>query len=265
MATFKSVNPFDQSVIGEYEAHQPEAVQSKLEAALRMFKSWKQKSFSQRSTLISRAGKLMLKNKEDYARVITTEMGKPLFESRAEIEKCAQACSYYAEHAEQFLKDQVIPTEASRSFVAFQPLGPVLAIMPWNFPFWQVFRFAAPSLMAGNVGLLKHAANVSQCSLTIEKVFLEAGFPEGVFQSLLIDSKSAEALIARDEIAAITLTGSEYAGTQVAAAAGKNLKKTVLELGGSDSFIVLEDADLEQAAKVATQSRMRNAGQSCIA
>jgi succinate-semialdehyde dehydrogenase/glutarate-semialdehyde dehydrogenase len=192
-------------------------------------------------------------------------MGKVLKEAQGEIEKCAEACHYFAEQAETFLKDQMIKTEASKSFVCFQPLGPVLAIMPWNFPFWQVFRFAAPSLMAGNVGLLKHAGNVSQCSLAIESIFREAGFPEGAFQSLLIDSKRVEAVITHDHVAAVTLTGSELAGTKVAAAAGKNIKKTVLELGGSDPFVVMEDADFDLAAKIATQSRMQNAGQSCIA
>lgn len=262
---FRSINPYDQTLIGEYEAHGTQTVQEKLEIARNVFKSWKRQSFSQRSELMKRAGALMLRNKDIYAKVITAEMGKTLRESRAEVEKCAHACDYFAENAERFLKDQLINTEASKSFIAFQPLGPVLAIMPWNFPFWQVFRFAAPSLMAGNVGLLKHAGNVSQCSLTIEKIFLEAGFPQGAFQALLVDSKNVEGIIASDDIAAVTLTGSEYAGTQVAAAAGKNLKKTVLELGGSDPFIVLEDADLALAAKVATESRMQNAGQSCIA
>jgi succinate-semialdehyde dehydrogenase/glutarate-semialdehyde dehydrogenase len=196
---------------------------------------------------------------------MSLEMGKVLKESLGEIQKCADACDYFAANAESFLKDQLIKTDASKSFVAFQPLGTVVAIMPWNFPFWQVFRFAAPSLMAGNVGLLKHAANVSQCSLAIESIFLEAVFPEGAFQSLLVESENVEKIISHNGVAAVTLTGSEYAGTQVASAAGKNLKKVVLELGGSDPFIVLEDADLELAAKIATQSRMQNAGQSCIA
>lgn len=214
---------------------------------------------------MKRAAEILRSKKTTYARIISTEMGKILREAEGEIEKCAGACDFYAEQAEGFLKDQMITTDATKSFVAWQPLGPVLAIMPWNFPFWQVFRFAVPSLMAGNVGLLKHASNVTQCSLAIESVFREAGFPEGTFQSLLVGSDKVDSIIADDRIAAVTLTGSEFAGTKVAASAGKNLKKTVLELGGSDPFIVLDDADLDLTARIATQSRMQNAGQSCIA
>jgi succinate-semialdehyde dehydrogenase/glutarate-semialdehyde dehydrogenase len=261
----RSINPYDQSLIAEFPFDTPGQVTAKIEKAAKAFSSWKKESFAQRAALLKKAGELVRKNKESYARIISTEMGKIVEESRHELEKCAIACNYFAERAEGYLKDTIIVTEASKSYVCYQPLGPVLAIMPWNFPMWQVFRFAAPSLMAGNVGLLKHAANVTQCALIIEKIFLEAGFPEGVFQSLLIDSKDVEAVIAHDAIHAVTLTGSEYAGTKVASAAGRYLKKSVLELGGSDPFIVLEDADLELAATVATQSRMRNAGQSCIA
>lgn len=262
---FKSVNPYNQTVIEEFPADTPEAVNKKIQLASNAFKSWRKESFSDRAAKMKRATTVLRQNKDEYAKMISLEMGKILAEAKAEVEKCANGCDYFAENAEQFLKDDIIPTEATKSLVAYQPLGPVLAIMPWNFPFWQVFRFAAPSLMAGNVGILKHAANVSKCSLTIEKIFREAGFPEGVFQSLLVDSKNIAGIIERDEIAAVTLTGSEFAGTQVASAAGKNIKKTVLELGGSDPFVVLEDADLQLAAKIATQSRMQNAGQSCIA
>jgi succinate-semialdehyde dehydrogenase / glutarate-semialdehyde dehydrogenase len=261
----QSVNPYDQSVIAEFHPIDGNTIHEKLKMATSAFGHWKKKGFSFRADLMKRAGELMRQNKEHYARTISLEMGKTLAESRAEVEKCSGACDFFAEHAEYFLKDQLVATEASRSLITWQPLGPVLAIMPWNFPLWQVFRFAAPSIMAGNVGLLKHAANVSQCSLMIEKIFLEADFPEGVFQSLLVESKNTEKIIARSEVAAVTLTGSEFAGTQVAAAAGKNLKKCVLELGGSDPFIVLDDADLDLAARIATQSRMQNAGQSCIA
>lgn len=261
----RSINPFDQSSIGEFEIHNAGTIDKKLAAASKAFTSWKRQDYSHRAALMKRAGELLRQRKAEYARIVSTEMGKILAESTAEIEKCANGCDYFADHAAVFLKDQTITTEASKSLVAFQPLGPVLAIMPWNFPLWQVFRFAAPALMAGNVGLLKHAANVTQCALLIEKVFGDAGFPEGTFQSLLIESKDVAGIIARDEIVAVALTGSEYAGTQVAAAAGKNLKKTVLELGGSDPFVVLDDADLDLAAQVATQSRMQNAGQSCIA
>lgn len=261
----KSVNPFDQRVIAEFQTDSAAVIDNKIVAAAQAFKDWRKQSFDHRARLMKRAGELLRHHQEEYAGVVSREMGKILGESRAEIEKCAGACDFFSEHAEQFLKDELVPTDASKSLVAFQPLGPVLAIMPWNFPFWQVFRFAAPALMAGNTGLLKHAANVSQCSLLIESIFNEAGFPKGVFQSVLTDSKNVEPIIAHHDIAAVTLTGSEYAGTQVGAAAGRNLKKTVLELGGSDPFIVIEDADLELAAKIATQSRMQNAGQSCIA
>lgn len=261
----KSINPFDQTLLGEYNEHSDKTINNKLEAAVKAFASWKHEGFSRRSDLMKRAGDILKAGKSKYARIISTEMGKVLHEAEGEVEKCANGCYYFAEHAQEFLRDQVIKTDAAKSYVAWQPLGPVLAIMPWNFPFWQVFRFAAPSLMAGNVGLLKHASNVSQCSMAIENIFREAGFPEGAFQSLLIASDKVDPIIADDRVSAVTLTGSEFAGTKVAASAGKNLKKTVLELGGSDPFIVLDDADLELAARVATQSRMQNAGQSCIA
>jgi succinate-semialdehyde dehydrogenase / glutarate-semialdehyde dehydrogenase len=261
----RSVNPFYQSVIEEYPEHDETTINSRLETAATTFRSWKQEKFSRRASLMKKAGDLLRMNKRKYAEIISAEMGKVLREAEGEIEKCAHACDYFAENAETFLRDHIIKTDASKSLVCYQPLGPVLAIMPWNFPFWQVFRFAVPALMAGNVGVLKHASNVSQCSLAIESIFLEAGFPEGAFQSLLVGSKKVDDIIAHPAIAAVTLTGSEFAGTKVAASAGKNLKKTVLELGGSDPFIVLEDADLDLAAKVATQSRMQNAGQSCIA
>lgn len=261
----KSVNPFDQSLLGEYPELDERSIDGKLETAAKTFRSWRKENFAHRASLMKKAGNLLRSDKRKYAEIISREMGKVLREAEAEIEKCAGACDFFADHAEGFLKDQIINTDASRSFVCFQPLGPVLAIMPWNFPFWQVFRFAVPGLMAGNVGLLKHASNVSQCSLAIEEIFRKAGFPEGAFQSLLIGSDKIDRLIAHDNVVAVTLTGSEYAGTKVAEAAGKNLKKTVLELGGSDPFVVLDDADLDEAAKVATHSRMQNAGQSCIA
>ncbi|MEO5601627.1 MAG: NAD-dependent succinate-semialdehyde dehydrogenase [Cyclobacteriaceae bacterium] len=262
---FQSINPFDQSVIAEFPEDDAQTINQKITSAAATFRSWRKESFNHRATLMKRAANLLRTNKNEYALVISTEMGKVLTEATGEIQKCADACDFFADHAEEFLRDLTIRTDASRSVVAFQPLGTVLAIMPWNFPFWQVFRFAVPTLMAGNVGLLKHAGNVSQCSMLIERIFRDAGFPEGTFQSLLVNSKNVEGIIANDSVAAVTLTGSEYAGTQVAAVAGKNLKKTVLELGGSDPFIVLSDADLDVAAKIATQSRMQNAGQSCIA
>ncbi len=261
----RSVNPFDQTLIAEFAPDDAKTLEKKVTKAADAFRVWKQETFEHRGDLMKRSGDILLSGKSRYARIISTEMGKILAEAEGEIEKCAGVCHFYAEQASSFLSNRMIQTEASKSYVAWQPLGPVLAIMPWNFPFWQVFRFAAPSLMAGNVGLLKHASNVSQCSLAIQEVFTEAGFPEGVFQSLLIGSDKVDGLIADDRVAAVTLTGSESAGTKVAASAGKNLKKTVLELGGSDPFIVLEDADLDLAVRIATQSRMRNAGQSCIA
>ena len=207
---------------------------------------------------------LLKQNKEEYARMITLEMGKVLSEARIEIEKSTRGCIYFAENAENFLADQTIKTESRKSFVSFYPTGTILAVMPWNFPFWQVMRFAVPALMAGNVGVLKHASNVSGCSLLLEKIFIEAGFPEGVFQSLIIDNRQIESVLQSDIVQGVALTGSEFAGSNVASIAGKYIKKSVLELGGSDPFIVLADADLEKAAKIATQSRMQNAGQSCI-
>ena len=262
---FKSINPYNQSVIAEFPLMEDTTIQRKLELASTGFNFWKKTTFVERADLMFKASGIIRSNKEEYARVITLEMGKAIGEARGEVEKCATACDYYATHAEQFLSDLEIATEAKRSFVAWQPLGAVFAIMPWNFPFWQVFRFAAPTLMAGNVALLKHAPNVCQTSLTIESIFRQAGFPEGVFQSLIVNVDKVEGIIQSDIVQAVTLTGSEYAGSQVGALAGRHIKKTVLELGGSDPFIVLPDADFTKAAKIATQSRMQNAGQSCIA
>jgi len=239
-------------------------VQKKLDTAGKAYQSWKRTTFAERTTLMQKAAALLRANKEEYARTITLEMGKVIGEARAEIEKSAGACEFFANNAEKFLADQIIATDARRSLVSHHPTGAILAVMPWNFPFWQVIRFAAPALMAGNVGLLKHASTVSKCSLLLEQVFREAGFPEGVFQSLLIDNKVIESVIESDIVQGVALTGSEFAGSQVAAIAGKHIKRTVLELGGSDPFIVLADADLEKTAKIATQSRMQNAGQSCI-
>ena len=262
---FKSIHPFDQSVVGEFPLMNSSDVQKKLDLASKAFADWKKTSFAHRASLMLKVASIIRNNKEEYARTIALEMGKLLSEARAEVEKSATACEYFAQHAEEFLKDQTVVTEGKRSFVAFQPVGALLAIMPWNFPFWQVFRFAAPALMAGNVGLLKHAPNVTRCSLMIEKIFSEAGFPPGVFQSLIIEVNLVEGIISSDIIQGVALTGSEAAGSQVGSIAGKNIKRTVLELGGSDAFIVLPDADLEKTVKIATQSRMQNVGQSCIA
>ncbi|AYB35360.1 NAD-dependent succinate-semialdehyde dehydrogenase [Chryseolinea soli] len=260
----RSINPFDQSVVGEFQPMDASTVQKKLDTAGKAYQSWKRTTFAERTTLMQKAAALLRANKEEYARTITLEMGKVIGEARAEIEKSAGACEFFANNAEKFLADQIIATDARRSLVSHHPTGAILAVMPWNFPFWQVIRFAAPALMAGNVGLLKHASTVSKCSLLLEQVFREAGFPEGVFQSLLIDNKVIESVIESDIVQGVALTGSEFAGSQVAAIAGKHIKRTVLELGGSDPFIVLADADLEKTAKIATQSRMQNAGQSCI-
>jgi succinate-semialdehyde dehydrogenase / glutarate-semialdehyde dehydrogenase len=262
---FKSIHPFDQSLVGEFPLMSSSDVQRKLELASKAFIDWKKTSFAHRSGLMLKVASIIRNNKEEYARTITLEMGKLLSEARAEVEKSATVCEYFAQHAEEFLKDRTVLTEAKQSFVAFQPVGAILAIMPWNFPFWQVFRFAAPALMAGNVGLLKHAPNVTMCSLMIEKIFLEAGFPAGVFQSLVIEVNLVEGIIASDIVQGVALTGSEAAGAQVGSIAGKNIKRSVLELGGSDAFIVLPDADLDRTVKIATQSRMQNVGQSCIA
>ncbi len=261
----QSINPFNNQVIQEYEVFKESEINNSLKKGDQIFPQWKKTPFSERSGLMNQAANLLEKKKEDLARVITLEMGKIKKEAVAEVEKCAWVCHYYAENAEEFLKDERLPVESVNSYITFDPLGIILAIMPWNFPFWQVFRFAAPNIMAGNVGLLKHASNVPQCALEIEKIFTEAGFPEGVFQTLLIKADQVDRVIDDGRVKAVTLTGSEFAGIKVAERAGKNLKKTVLELGGSDPFIVLADADLEKAVQTGVRARMINCGQSCIA
>jgi len=261
----QSVNPATEEVLATFEEHSQRQIDEVLDQSVKSFRDWRERPFAERSRLMHAAAAELRRDAERYALLITLEMGKPLAQSRAEVEKCAWCCDYFADNSEAFLSDIPSPSSASESYVAFDPLGTVLAIMPWNFPFWQVFRFAAPTLMAGNAGILKHASNVPQCALAIEEVFTRAGFPRGVFQTLLIPGKQAQALIADPRIAAVTLTGSEEAGSLVAGASGSALKPTVLELGGSDPFIVLEDADLEAAARVAVDARFQNAGQSCIA
>ncbi len=266
MSKIQSINPWTGEVLKEYDRLGHQEISAKISSAGKAFGSWKNLPVAERAILMRKAGETLRKNKEHYARLITVEMGKVIRESRAEIEKCAWVCDYYAENAESFLSPEEISLpDGKKAKILHQPLGAILAVMPWNFPFWQVFRFAAPTLMAGNVGILKHASNVPQCALAIESVFREAGFPEGVFQSFLIDSKSALALLDKEEIKAVSLTGSEKAGAAIAAAAGKNIKKSLLELGGSDPFIVLADADIEKAAETAVRARMVNLGQSCIA
>ncbi|GEO05005.1 succinate-semialdehyde dehydrogenase [Adhaeribacter aerolatus] len=261
----KSINPANNSVLKTYEYLTDAALEKALHQADETFRSWRQTSFAERTQLMNKCADLLEKDNRHYAELMTLEMGKPIKQATSEINKCAAVCRYYAQHAEKFLQDEIMETEASRSFVSYEPLGAVLAVMPWNFPYWQVFRFAAPALMAGNVGILKHASNVPQCALAIEAVFRQAGFPEGAFTTLLIPSDKVEKVIQDERIKAVTLTGSEGAGSSVAQVAGREIKKTVLELGGSDPFLVLADADLDKAVETAVNSRLINTGQSCIA
>jgi len=261
----QSINPANLQVVKTYNSMLPSEVNNIIDLTQNTFESWKEISFSQRSKLMMNTAEVLRRKKEDYSRLMTLEMGKPIAQSRAEVGKCAWVCEYYAENAEKFLSDELIETDASKSFVTFQPMGIVLAVMPWNFPFWQVFRFAAPGLMAGNAGILKHASNVSGCALAIEEVFREAGFPENLFRTILVPSSKMEEVIKNENIKAVTLTGSVPAGKSVAKTAGSVLKKTVMELGGSDPYLILEDADLEMAAETCVTARLINGGQSCIA
>jgi succinate-semialdehyde dehydrogenase / glutarate-semialdehyde dehydrogenase len=263
--TLASINPLNGELLREYAQPPDEVVEQKLQLAAETFREYRKTSFAQRAPMMLRAAEILESGKETFGQMITKEMGKTLRSAIQEAEKCAFGCRFYAENAERFLADEPAKTSATRSLVRYQPLGPVLAIMPWNFPFWQVFRFAAPALMAANVVLLKHASNVPQCALAIADIFQNAGFPDGTFQTLLIGSDRVSAVIADRRVAAVTLTGSVGAGKSVAAAAGKALKKTVLELGGSDAFIVMPSADLKQAVEAAVQARIINNGQSCIA
>ena len=260
-----SINPANNKLIKNYDEMASEESSKIISLVETAFINWKETPFLHRSELMKNGAKVLRENSEEYSFLMTTEMGKPIVQSRAEVEKCAWVCDYYADNAENFLADEIIKTEATKSFVSYQPLGVILAIMPWNFSFWQVFRFAAPNLMAGNAGLLKHASNVSGCALAIEDVFRKAGFPENLFRSLLVTSKNIKEIIANKKIQAVTLTGSVAAGKSVASLAGSLIKKTVLELGGSDPYIILKDADLEKAAMSCVTSRLINAGQSCIA
>ena len=260
-----TVNPATGETLRTFNAHTSEEVDAKLDRAAEAYKKHRLTSFSDRSRKMRRAGEILIERKDELGRLMTVEMGKPISAGIAEAEKCAAACFFYADEAEQMLEPIDVETKGGQGIVYFQPTGPVLAVMPWNFPFWQVFRFVAPALMAGNVGLLKHSSNVPQCALAIEEILLAAGFPEGVFQTLLIGSSEVSSIIADNRIAAVTLTGSEGAGRSVGEHAGKALKKTVLELGGSDPFIVMPSADVEAAAKTAVTARMINNGQSCIA
>jgi len=263
--SFQSTNPSTGEIIASYPEHSNAEVQRALQAAINAQKDWRELTCAKRAEPLRRAAAILRRDKEQHAVLMAGEMGKPLEQARAEIEKCATCCDYYAAHAEKFLAAEHIQTEATRSYVLFQPLGVLLAVMPWNFPFWQVFRAAAPALMAGNAVVLKHASNVCGCALAIGAVFREAALPEGLFSVALVSSGRMSSVIANPSIAAVTLTGSTEAGKSVASIAGAHLKKTVLELGGSDPYVVLDDANLETAAEVCVSSRLINSGQSCIA
>ena len=260
-----SINPANGETLKTFETHTATQIEKKLQIAAETFQSHRYTSFEERAEKIGRVAEILENEKLVFGKLMTTEMGKPIKAAIAEAEKCAWVCRYYAENAHTHLADIVVETDAKKSFVRFQPMGPVLAVMPWNFPFWQVLRFAAPALMAGNVGLLKHASNVPQCALAIEDLFRRAGFPEGAFQTLLVGVEAVERILADERVAAATLTGSEPAGSSVASIAGKHIKTTVLELGGSDPFIVMPSANFEAAVTTAVKARTINNGQSCIA
>jgi succinate-semialdehyde dehydrogenase / glutarate-semialdehyde dehydrogenase len=262
---FKTEDPATGKSGRTYQGHGPEEALAIAKDVEEAFKSWRSKSFRERASFMKAAGTVLRRRKEEFAELMTAEMGKTRSEGVAEVEKCALNCDFFADHAESFLAREPIDMGGPKTFVTFNPLGTVLAVMPWNFPFWQVFRFAAPTLMAGNTAVLKHASTVPGSALAIEEVFGEAGFPANVFRTLLIPSRDVEALIDSPAIAAVTLTGSVSAGRSVATAAGRNLKKCVLELGGSDAYLILEDADIGRAATISTAARMVNGGQSCIA
>jgi succinate-semialdehyde dehydrogenase/glutarate-semialdehyde dehydrogenase len=260
-----SINPYTDEIIGEYPEHTIPQLDTILETSVGAFQHWKNVSIRERVSFFYTTAEFLRTHHRKYAMLITAEMGKPLKESLAEIEKCALACIYYADNAEAFLQNQKIPTDADESYLVFEPLGTVLALMPWNFPFWQVFRCVVPAMLAGNTAVVKLAPNTTGCAEAIESIFKQVGFPEGVFQIVKIQNEATAYLLAQPAIKAVSLTGSERAGAIVAAKAGENLKKTLLELGGSDPFIVLEDADLDYTAVMAVKARLQNAGQSCIA
>ncbi|MBN2645667.1 MAG: NAD-dependent succinate-semialdehyde dehydrogenase [Desulfuromonadaceae bacterium] len=261
----ESLNPATGELLETFIEWTDDQIDQTIEAVHRAYTQWRETSFARRKELMLKAADVLRSRHNDFARMMAQEMGKPVTEGRAEVEKCALVCEYYAQNAEQMLAPEPIASDAGRSYVAFRPQGTVLAVMPWNFPFWQVFRFAAPALMAGNTGVLKHASNVPRCALAIERVFIEAGFPADVFRTLMIGSGKVNRVIENPRIVATTLTGSDIAGRKVAEKSGAMLKKSVMELGGSDPFIVLEDADLDEAAAVGIKARCLNSGQSCIA
>lgn len=265
MSTTTTINPATGEKIAEYKRLTAEEINHKIDETAAAYQNWKNKSFEERAKLMHRAAEVLEENKEEYAQLAALEMGKIIGQARKEIEKCAWVCRYYADHAEKLLANEMVKTDASKSYVTYQPMGIVLAVMPWNFPFYQVIRFIVPALMAGNVGVLKHASNVQGCAKALEELFNKAGFPKGVFNNLNIASKQVKSVIENKHIVAVTLTGSDPAGRSVAAIAGENLKKTVLELGGSDAYVIVEDADLEKATDLATYGRLQNNGQTCIA
>ena len=262
---FKSIFPYTQELLAEYPLMDGQQLDQAISNASTAYQTWKKFSYYERGRVLKNAASIMRRDQEMLSTLITKEMGKITSEAMAEVEKCAGTAEYFADHSEILLKDELLEAGYSKSFVCFQPIGVILGIMPWNFPFWQVFRYAAPTLMAGNTTLLKHAPNVCGCALALEKIFLEAGAPIGVFTSLIIDTPAVAKILSSDVVHAVTLTGSERAGSSVAALAGINIKKSVMELGGSDALIVLPDADMQMAVSVALNSRMQNAGQSCIA
>jgi len=265
METVTTINPATGEKIKEYKRITASEAKNKVEEGKKAFDTWKKTSYDERSKLMRKLADVIKENKEEYAQLATQEMGKTIGQSRKELDKCALICNYYADNIKELLKDEHVKTEATKSYVTFQPLGLILAVMPWNFPFFQVIRFAVPALMAGNTGVLKHASNVQGCAFALENAFIKAGFPKGAFTNLNISSKHVKDVIEDKNIVAVTLTGSEPAGRSVASIAGQNLKKTVMELGGSDAYVILDDADLEKATDMATLGRLQNNGQTCIA
>jgi succinate-semialdehyde dehydrogenase/glutarate-semialdehyde dehydrogenase len=265
MSTITTINPYTKEDIKSYKLLTDDVLLSRVNKAQVQFEDWKNVSIKHRCKLLSTVSELLLERKEHYAKLMAEEVGKPITQGISEIEKCAWVCDFYAKNSDDFLADQIIETDAEESFISYDPLGVIIAIMPWNFPFWQVMRFASPTLTAGNTALLKHASNTSGCAIEIEKLFLDAGYPEGCFQTLIVSHNQIETVIAHDSIKAVSLTGSEKAGRKIAEFAGKHLKKAVLELGGNNACIVLKDADLDKHIETMAWARMQNAGQSCIA
>lgn len=260
-----SINPYNGAKLYEFKELTDKELQSKIEVADKVFRSWKKTDFEKRAKLMSKVAEELKANKDKYAKTMTQEMGKPISQSVAEVLKCAWVCEYYAENAEEQLRDEIIETDADNSYVSYEPLGVILAVMPWNYPFWQVFRFAVPNLMAGNVGVLKHASNVMESAEMIQEIFEKAGFPNGCFQNLIIGSDKIPSVLENEHIKAVTLTGSKPAGASVASIAGENIKKSVLELGGSNALIVFADADIDKTVATCVKARFQNTGQSCIA